>query len=198
MPTIHAPTTADEVLVIAAILGDFSAFNLLASRYRKAALRIARNIVGDTEAEDVVQESLLTAFKALPTIDDPDCFGPWLKAITRNKALRFHSKRQNQEKKLTDVDQFLLEQIPSAAPQPYQEDVGLSAAIDALPKDYALALKLHFVDQIPQKHIAAFLDVPLSTVKWRVHQGKKLLREKLSEKESQDEQRSIQRNLKAC
>jgi RNA polymerase sigma-70 factor (ECF subfamily) len=49
-------------------------------------------------------------------------------------------------------------------------------ALDTLPADYAMPLRLHFLDDMPLKRIAAFIGVPLSTVKWRIHHGKKLLR----------------------
>jgi DNA-directed RNA polymerase specialized sigma24 family protein len=45
-----------------------------------------------------------------------------------------------------------------------------------------LALKLRFLDEMPIKRIAAFLGAPLTTVKWRLRQGKKLLREKLEDR----------------
>ncbi len=52
-------------------------------------VRLARTIVGDDDAEDVAQESLLLAFKALPGIEEPSKFAAWLSAITRHRALRF-------------------------------------------------------------------------------------------------------------
>jgi RNA polymerase sigma-70 factor (ECF subfamily) len=55
----------------------------------------------------------------------------------------------------------------------------LRLALERVPTDYALVLRLHYLDEMPLKRIAAFVGVPLTTVKWRVHQGKKLLREQL-------------------
>ena len=52
-------------------------------------------------------------------------------------------------------------------------------AVDSLPDDYAMPLRLHFLDDMPLKRISGFMGVPLSTVKWRIHHGKKLLRAKL-------------------
>ena len=52
-------------------------------------------------------------------------------------------------------------------------------AIDSLAPDYSMPLKLRFLDEMPLNRIAAFMGVPLSTVKWRIHHGKKLLRAKL-------------------
>ena len=75
----------DEVLVMAAILGDLEAFEELVLRYRVAVVRLAHTIVGDAYAEDVAQDSLLLAFKALPTIEEPKKFAAWLSAITRHR-----------------------------------------------------------------------------------------------------------------
>ncbi len=57
----------DEVLVVAVILGDLAAFNELALRYRAAVVRLAQTIVGREDAEDMAQDALLLAFKALPS-----------------------------------------------------------------------------------------------------------------------------------
>ena len=51
--------TPDEVLVVAAILGDFDAFNELVTRYRAATVRAAQEVVGRGDAEDVAQDALL-------------------------------------------------------------------------------------------------------------------------------------------
>src|SRR5215204_1058771 len=78
----------DELLVMAAILGNLEAFEELVVRYRPAVVRLARTIVGTNHAEDVAQDSLLLAFKALPSIEEPRKFGAWLSAITRHRASR--------------------------------------------------------------------------------------------------------------
>ena len=52
-------------------------------------------------------------------------------------------------------------------------------ALENVPADYALVLRLRFFDEMPLKRIGAFLGAPLSTVKWRIHRGKQLLREQV-------------------
>ena len=171
----------DEVLVIAAILGNLEAFEQLVVRYRPAVVRLARTIVGADYAEDVAQDSLLLAFKALPGIEEPGKFAAWLSAITRNRALRF-SKSETKHKRV-GLDEALLERI-EALGKPLVEkerDVLVVKALDSLPADYAMPLRLRFLDEMPLKRIAAFMGVPLSTVKWRIHNGKKLLRAKVEE-----------------
>ena len=137
--------------------------------------------MGDGYAEDVAQESLLLAFKALPSIEEPGKFAAWLSAITRHRALRFSKSEMLQTKHRVALDEALLEKIEALA-KPIAEkerDEEMIKALDSLPPDYAMPLRLHFLDDMPQNRIAAFMGVPLSTVKWRIHQGKKLLRTKL-------------------
>lgn len=171
----------DEVLVIAAILGNLEAFEQLVLRYRSAVVRSARTIVGAADAEDVAQDSLLLAFKALPSIDEPRKFAAWLSAITRHRALRFNKSETAHTNKRVPLDEALLEKIEALA-KPLAEkerDEEMIRALDTLPNDYGLPLRLHFLDDMPLKRIAAFMGVPLSTVKWRIHHGKKLLRAKV-------------------
>ena len=171
----------DELLVVAAILGNLEAFEQLVVRYRPAVVRLARTIVGDAYAEDVAQESLLLAFKALPGIEEPRKFPAWLSAITRNRALRFSKSETALTKKRVALDEALLEKIEALA-KPVadkERDEAMLMALDSLPPDYAMPLRLRFLDDMPLNRIAAFMGVPLSTVKWRIHHGKKLLRTKL-------------------
>lgn len=172
----------DQVLVVAAILGDLDAFDELASRYRAAVVRSAQAIVGREDAEDVAQDALLLAFKALPSIEDPSKFAAWLSAITRHRAFRYSKRERSRQVGHVQLDEYLIEQV-QALGQPFvseaEDDAELKAALDNLPADYALVLRLRFFDEMPLKRIAAFLGAPLSTVKWRIHRGKQLLRDQM-------------------
>lgn len=175
--------TPDEVLVVAAILGDFEAFNELVSRYRPAAVRTAQSIVGLHHAEDVAQEALLIAFKALPSIENPHKFAAWLMIITRHKALRWNQQVQKRRDWYVALDDVLIEQLSALTePLPYRQEIPqeVTRAMTLIPDDYAMALRLRFLDGMPLARIAAFLDVPLSTVKWRVFRGKQLLRDAIN------------------
>ena len=173
--------------MVAAIVGDLEAFNELAVRYRAAAVRTAQAIVGREDAEDVAQEALLLAFKALPSIEQPSRFAAWLGAITRHRALRFGKREGTRDKGRVGMDELLLAEV-EALSRPFiyepeaSEELGL--ALLNVPEDYALVLRLRFLDEMPLKRIAAFLGVPVSTVKWRVHKGKELLREQVKLLES--------------
>ncbi|QXD15925.1 RNA polymerase sigma factor [Rhodocaloribacter litoris] len=171
---------SDEILVVAAILGDLDAFNELVLRYRAAVVRLAESIVGAGDAEDVAQDALLLAFRALPSIEEPERFAAWLMAITRNHALRFDRTKRRREHRRVDLDAVLLEHVAALATPPDrtgETNEVVMCALCHLPEAYALPLRLHFLDGMPLRRIAAFLDVPLSTVKWRLYRGKRLMRD---------------------
>ena len=171
----------DEVLVVAAILGDLEAFDQLVLRYRAAVVRVAQAVVGREHAEDVAQDALLLAFKALPSIEAPEKFPAWLAAITRHRALRFGKREHGHESRRELFDEVLLENLGSLS-QPFADKSDrdeLKRALASLPPDYVLMLRLRFLDEMPVKRMAAFLGAPMSTVKWRLRQGKKLLRKEL-------------------
>jgi RNA polymerase sigma-70 factor, ECF subfamily len=179
--TRAASESPDDVLVVAAILGDLAAFDLLVLRYRAAVVRVAQGIVGREHAEDVAQDALLLAFKALPSIEEPRKFPAWLAAITRHRATRFGKRESEHQSQRVLLDELLLENLESLA-KPFADEADneeLRKALERLPDDYGLVLRLRFLDEVPLKRIAAFLGAPLSTVKWRLHQGKKLLRKQV-------------------
>jgi RNA polymerase sigma-70 factor (ECF subfamily) len=79
-----------------------------------------------------------------------------------------------------ELDEVLLSEIDALA-RPFLTEASeeLRLALEGISEDYALVLRMHFLDEMPLKRIAAFLGVPLSTVKWRVHKGKQRLREQV-------------------
>lgn len=174
----------DEVLVGLAILGDLRSFDVLALRYRAAVFRVAQVHANKELAEDIVQEALLIAFKALPTIEDPTKFASWLYAITRHAAMRSSQRARSEGQRWVDLDEVLLENS-AALTRPFSgendfETAWVRAAIDELEDAYRLILQLRFYDEMSLKRIARFLSLPLSTVKWRLHRAKQLLKEKLT------------------
>ena len=173
----------DEVLVVAAILGDFEAFNELVLRYRTAVVRFAQSIVGFTDAEDVAQDTLLLAFKALPSIENPDKFAAWLMTIARNRALRFIKRKKDKSAKHVEFDEMLLEHI-SELNQPLidrkDSNEEIMMALAKLPEEYAMVMRMRYFDEMPLKRMPAFLNVPMHTIKWRIFRGKQLLRDQIN------------------
>ena len=174
-PDAGAP---DEILVVAAILGDLDAFDELVMRYRPAVIRTARIAVPGIDAEDVSQEALLLAFKALPSLEEPEKFPAWLNAITRRCAIRHSQRESARQRTFVPLDQEILERLPALSRPAAREsaDEALRQALDGIPPEYATVLRLHFLDEMPLKRIAGFMGVSLATVKWRIYRGKALVR----------------------
>ncbi len=184
MATVYE-TYSDEGLVLAALVGSLEAFDELARRYRRALQSVAYRVVRQTEAaEDVVQDALILAFKALPQLDDASRFGGWLRAITSRQALEY-ARRGGRVEYREDIAELILASTRHLGATPAQEVEAdeamrdLRAAVDALDPVHRQVVQLYYWADMPQKRIAAFLDLPVTTVQWRLHTARKHLRERL-------------------
>jgi len=173
---------SDVELVVASIVGNLQAFDELAMRYRSPLLNVAERIVGNVEAaEDIVQDTLLLAFKALPKLDRLDRFAAWLYTIARHRAFRYLQEQRRLEVR-SDLDELLLKHSRVIAREPLQRLAQNEAhnevreAIRHLPAEYQEVLRLYYWDDMPQKKMADFLGLPLTTVKWRLYKAKEMLK----------------------
>ena len=78
----------DRALILRARSGDERAFSALAERHWERLVAVARSVVGDADAEDEAQESLVTAWRKLPRLREPDAFRAWLLRILLRRCLR--------------------------------------------------------------------------------------------------------------
>jgi RNA polymerase sigma-70 factor, ECF subfamily len=146
-----------------------------------AAYNFARWMVKNHhDAEEVVQESFLKAFRAAASFRGTDP-RPWLLAIVRNSALTFLSRSNRPDAG-----------SPEAAPEPADSAPGpeesllerqrrehVRAAIAALPQDFREAILLREMEGMSYKEIAYVLKVPLGTVMSRISRARNLLVESL-------------------
>lgn len=179
---------SDAELIVAALAGDTEAFDVLVLRYRRAMLTVAQQIVRNpSDAEDVVQDALLLAFEALPQLDDLNRFGAWLHTITRNRAVR-HFKNTSRYTPQEDMEPYVnrvtdpSDADPAVIYERKQARQDVRDAITELPAEFQEVLQLYYWAEMPQKRMAEFLSVPLTTVKWRLHKAKALLRTLLEQR----------------
>ena len=175
----------DEKLVVAALLGDIAAFDVLVLRYRPAVLAaVSRQISRRELAEDICQEAFLLAFKALPQLTDRSRFPAWLHAIARRQAIR-HSRGEARASH-SPLDELILEhsevlgQTGWEAVERKADQEWVREAMATLPQEFQLVLTLRYWSEMPLERISAFLGLPLSTVKWRLHRARALMRERLT------------------
>ena len=177
-------TTDDTQLVLWSLVGDMAAYDELVRRYRGAVLAVAEGVLGAYEAaQDVAQEAFLLAFKALPQIEDPSKFAGWLCAIARNRARRVAARESRTRPAEPDeLDALLLQESAEIAPHPVDEMIrriehlSVRTALGKLPEDYRIVMRLYYYEEWPVKRIGEFLSLPVTTVKWRLHQGRQQMK----------------------
>lgn len=170
---------SDEVLVMAARMGDRRAFNLLMQRYRPIAFAYANaTLRHKEEAEDAVQEAFLRAFQSLPKIRVNATWSKWLMQILRNHCIDILRHR-----KCVQI-QPLLDSLPDLGDSPEwavlkeERKEKLRIVIDGLAEKYQIALLMHYASGRTYKEIALALDIPESTVTGRIAGGLRILRER--------------------
>ena len=173
---------SDAELVVSALAGNTQAFDVLVNRYRRAMLTVAQQIVRNSvDAEDVVQDAFLRAFESLPQLTDLNRFGAWLHSITRNRALRYY-KNASRYQPEEDVEVHLnrvsdtSEMDPAYIVERELTQQGVRDAIQELSDEYQEVIQLYYWAEMPQKRMAEFLSLPLTTVKWRLHKAKEILK----------------------
>jgi len=118
VPLYLVVSPSDESLVTAAVAGDEGAFNDLIVRHQLTVLRVAASIVGRDRAEDVLQEALLLAFWALPSLRKRSRFLLWLTAITRDLAVRSGDAETRRVWNHVSLDSSPLGTLPELATAP--------------------------------------------------------------------------------
>lgn len=190
-----APALDDALIVERARSGDRAAFRAIMTLGNQRLFRVARSIVrDDAEAEDVLQESWLRAFRALPGFRGDAEIMTWLTRIVVNEA-RGRLRKTRPTLGVEAIEQaqqagaailaFPLTagfESPDAAAESIHLRRMIETAIDALPEPFRLAFILRDVHGCGTAETAAALDIPEATVKTRLHRARALMRAALDER----------------
>jgi RNA polymerase sigma-70 factor (ECF subfamily) len=153
-----------------------------------AALRMTRN---PSDAEDVVQETFLKAYRAYHTFKEGTNLKAWLYRILTNTYINRYRKQQRRpsEVELGDLQDFYLYRRlgeetgaePSAEDSVLDQivDTDVKEALESLPEHFRLPVLLADVEGFSYKEIAQIIDIPIGTVMSRLHRGRKALQQKL-------------------
>ena len=152
------------------------------------ALRLTRN---ERDAEDLVQETYLRAFRFFDKFEPGTNIKAWLYRILKNTFINRYRRAQRAPdtvdfEKIESVHESLVEQTTGALGEdPEQElmrvvlDEEVEKAIGELPIEYKMVVVLSMIDDFSYKEIADILNCPIGTVMSRLHRGRKLLEQKL-------------------
>jgi RNA polymerase sigma-70 factor (ECF subfamily) len=175
-----APTNgrADELLIAGYRAGDRACFAELVGRYERELFHFLVRFLSDrAAAEDVFQETFLQIHQSAETFDTQRRFRPWLFTIAANKArdlIRSNARRPANPLQASinagddDSGEFI-EDAPDAPMQQRELQHKVQVTVTNMPDHLREILLLSYFHQFPYKQISDILDIPLGTVKSRLH-----------------------------
>jgi RNA polymerase sigma-70 factor (ECF subfamily) len=178
----------DAELIQRALGGDQVAYRQLLEKYRRQVLGLVWRMVSNRdEAEDLAQEAFVRAFRSLHTFDVTRSFPAWLFRITTNLCVDHYRRKKLDTVSLvieSDGEERTRElESPESAPDEEYADKSESERLDrmvkALPAAYRIVILLRHQSDMSYEEIAEALNLPIGTVKARIHRAHKMLREKI-------------------
>ena len=159
--------------------GDIKAQYHLYKLYSKAMYNIAiRFLNNKMDAEDILQESFITAFSLLGELKNPDVFGGWLKRIVINRCISLQRKRKID---FEEIDEYKHGEEPDEG-MPEVDPSMVHNAIRQLPPKGRSVLVLRALEGYSHKEIAEILDISVSTSKTQSSRSLSLLNKQLKDK----------------
>ncbi len=170
-------TIQSEDLIQQCLQGETKAYSQLYHRYCKAMFSTCYRIVNHfAEAEDVLQDSFIDAFKNLKTFNYESTFGGWLKTIVINKSINHLRKKKIA---LIDIDKTITENIIEHDTTNEAEIIykvaEVKAAIQLLPDGYRTVLSLYLLEGYDHEEIAEIMHVATSTTRTQFIRAKQKL-----------------------
>jgi RNA polymerase sigma-70 factor (ECF subfamily) len=166
----------DESLVRRSLAGEQSALTALIERHQRRVYNLCLRVMGHPEdAADAAQESLMTAMRKLNQFRGDAAFTTWLHRVTVNTCYDLLRKRKRQPLLHLVNDEGTEPELGPPEEDHADAVAGLTDAVAALaevPVEFRMALVLADVQDLAYEEIARILDVPVGTVKSRVHRGR--------------------------
>jgi len=170
--------STDSDLVHRAQQGEEAALHEVVDRHAAGLFRLAFSLVGNAaDAEDVVQETFLGAFRGLSGFRGRSSLKTWLTRILMRQAARHHRSRAVR-------DTVSLDGLPDAtAPSTRSVDARLdvAAALDTLSPEHRQVILLRELQGMTYAEMADVLDVPRGTVESRLHRARRALQDQLGD-----------------
>ena len=167
----------DEELVRRYLAGDPRAFAVLVDRHSPRVYNVALRMLGDAdEARDATQDAFLTVVRKAKQFRGDAAFSTWLHRIAVNACYDILRKRRRQPmlRRVDDEGDPLPDIAPPVADHADTTvgSIDVSRALQRIPDEYRIVLILADIQDLPYEEIARTLDVPIGTVKSRVHRGR--------------------------
>jgi len=186
----------DEALVARARAKDEAAFEELVTRYEDKLYRLAMRFVrNETDAQEILQDAFLSAWRNLPTFEGRAQFGSWMYRVTVNAALMLlRSRNRHPEVGVDEVEPSALNQAVAEGGQMMRSSANwtqrpddqlqseelrryIQLSVDALPDGLRTVFLLRDVEELSTEDTAEVLGLSVPAVKTRLHRARLALRE---------------------
>src|SRR3954447_26700961 len=179
--------TPDLLLARRAAAGQPAAWDEIIGRYGQKLYNLAFHFTGSLpEAEDLTQEIFLRLYQNLRLYRGDSPLAAWTMRLSRNLCIDRYRKLRRDRRSVAVPDQ-VLEQVPAtddqgAEAEHRQQLRAVYRALEEMPEDLAEAVVLRDLQGWTLEEAATYLDVPLGTIKSRLHRARLLLAEKVAER----------------
>ncbi|MBB5366873.1 MULTISPECIES: RNA polymerase sigma factor RpoE [unclassified Janthinobacterium] len=182
---------SDQLLVERVQAGDKRAFDVLVSKYQRRLMRLVSRLVHDpAEAEDVVQETFIKAYRALRHFRGDAAFYTWLYRIGINTAKNYLVTQGRRTPTSSDADAEQAESFddghrlrdnntPESVLASKQIAATVNAAMDVLPIELRTAIVLREIEGLSYEEISEIMACPIGTVRSRIFRAREVIAEKL-------------------
>lgn len=175
---------ADTPLIRQIQRGDMAAFESLFFKYQGQIYRTALAVTRDPgAAEEVLQDCFYKTYLNIMKINGEGSLSPWLHRVAVNLSCNALKKRRVRLEPIDDVAEGFVTSDPHQSPEAIAERSELQGtmreAINSLPLKHRIVVTLHYMQDFSLPEIAYILDVPVGTVKSRLHHARKALRFRL-------------------
>jgi RNA polymerase sigma-70 factor (ECF subfamily) len=164
--------------------GDTGCFETLVRRHQKGTFNLVYRLLGDyDEAAEVAQEVFLSAYRSIDRFRGDANFSTWLYRIafnhasTRRKTLKIYQQRFVPLDGIEVTGESAADPVRALEQREAQEHV--QQALNTLNREDALIILLRDLQDVPYDQVAAILEIPVGTVKSRLHRARKALKTKL-------------------
>ena len=169
------------------LAGDQAAYEPLVEAYQGRIFAFVAGRIRDFSAtEDIVQNAFVEAYMHLKSLKSPEKFSGWLRGIALNLSNKWLQQKRpvvsidDTSRDITpEVSELPLPDLPDEALEKTETKEAVITAVDTLPHIYREAVLLHYMEGMTYPEIAAFLDIPESTVTGRLQVARNRLRDEL-------------------
>lgn len=177
----------ERAIIDAVVAGDTDRFDLLVTKYRDRVYRFLIKVGGISNAEDLLQETFLEAYKNLKKFQGRSKLSTWLFGIALNLSRNHHNRSQENHFKSLSMEFF--NKLPDGGDSPLKHlenkkyFFDLKKQIDTLDAPLREVLFLCSIEGLPYTEVAELLGIPEGTVKSRLYSARKNLRESMERNE---------------